>query len=168
MIINKELAMSKGVDQKDLWETPQHIFKKLDKEFDFDLDPCCTKETAKCEYFYTPEDDGLKRSWKGLTVFCNPPYSRGNIDLWVKKCYEESLYDETIVVALLPVSTSADWWHKNIVGKASLRFVERRIRFVGAPYTAPFSSVIVIWGGNSIESFSQTVNAAELKSVSSR
>jgi phage N-6-adenine-methyltransferase len=157
MIVNKQLAQSQGVDQKDLWRTPRHIFDKLDRICGFTLDPCCTKESALCEIFFTPEDDGLSKSWKGFTVFCNPPYSRGNIDKWVEKCYKESLDDETCVVALLPVSTSANWWHKWIVGKAELHFIERRVRFVGAPYTAPFSSVIVVWGGSEVKSFNQSI-----------
>jgi phage N-6-adenine-methyltransferase len=155
MIVNKELAMSSGVDQKDLWETPMHIYEPLNKEFHFTLDPCCTKETKKCPWGLTPKQDGLSVSWEGQRVFCNPPYSRDNIDLWVEKCYQESLKQNTIIVALLPVSTSAKWWHQWIVGKAELRFVERRIRFVGAPYTAPFSSVIAVYGRQGIKSVKQ-------------
>lgn len=158
MIVNKQLAESKGVDQKDLWETPQHIFQKLNEEFGFTLDPCCTKETAKCNHYITPEIDGLRESWEGHVVFCNPPYSRGNIDEWVKKCFLESLNPNTKVVALLPVSTSSDWWHDFIVGQSEIRFVNKRVRFVGAPYTAPFSSVIVIWGGEGVKSFKQHYN----------
>lgn len=155
MIVNKQLAGSKGMDQKDLWETPMHIFKSLDQEFHFTLDPCCTKKTKKCPWGLTPKQDGLSVSWAGQRVFCNPPYSRGNIDKWVQKCYQESQKPNTTIVALLPVSTSADWWHRWVVGKAELRFVERRIRFVGAPYTAPFSSVIVVWNGDGIKSMKQ-------------
>jgi phage N-6-adenine-methyltransferase len=153
MIVNTELARSTGVDQKDLWETPDHIFKKLNDEFGFTLDPCCENHTAKCEKFFTPLEDGLTRSWIGETVFVNPPYSRGNIDRWVEKCAIESLYGNDIV-GLLPVSTSAEWWHKWIIGN-EMRFIERRIRFKGAPYTAPFSSVIVVWGRTGVKSFSQ-------------
>lgn len=155
MIVNKQLAESKGVDQKDLWATPAHIFEKLNDEFFFDLDPCCLPDTAKCAFYFTPTEDGLSRSWRGFNVFVNPPYSRGNIDKWVKKCFEEGSHDDTMVVALLPVSTSADWWHDYIIGKAEIRFINKRVRFVGAPYTAPFSSVVVIWGGVGVKSFNQ-------------
>ena len=41
------------------WATPQDYFNKLNKEFEFTLDPCATKENAKCDKFYTLEDDGL-------------------------------------------------------------------------------------------------------------
>lgn len=156
MIVTGEMVNAKPHLNKDLWETPPHIYAPLHREFRFTLDPCCTKETAKCEFFYTPEDDGLSKSWEGHTCFVNPPYSRGNIDKWVEMCRNEGNKLFTRVVALLPVSTSADWFHKFIIDQAEVRFIDKRVRFVNAPYTAPFSSMIVVFGGNnSLKSFKQ-------------
>lgn len=143
MIVNKQLAESSGHIEKDKWETPSKVFKILNDEFGFTLDPCCEIHTAKAATFYTPLEDGLSKDWTDHIVFVNPPYSRNNIDKWVKKCSEEG--KKTTVVALLPVSTSAAWFHDYVWGKAEIRFIRRRIRFVGAPFTAPFSSMIVIW-----------------------
>jgi site-specific DNA-methyltransferase (adenine-specific) len=70
-----------------MWATPQKLFDELNKEFNFTLDPCAIPENAKCEKFYTPEDDGLSKDWSNETVFCNPPYGR-EIGKWVKKCAE--------------------------------------------------------------------------------
>lgn len=145
MIVNTELAKSTGCLNKDLWETPDHIFEPLMEEFQFSLDPCCQLHTAKCKKFYTPYENGLSQSWENEVVFCNPPYSRGNIDLWMEKCYKESLNDRAYVIALIPVSTSARWFHEWVLGKAELRFYKGRIRFKGAPFTAPFSSMLAIW-----------------------
>lgn len=47
------------------WETPIAFYNKLDKEFNFTLDPCCTKETAKCKKYYTKAENGLKKDWGG-------------------------------------------------------------------------------------------------------
>ena len=69
------------------WETPQEFFDKLDAEFHFTLDPCCTDANAKCAKHYTKEQDGLAQDWTGETVYCNPPYGR-DMPLWVKKCYQ--------------------------------------------------------------------------------
>lgn len=60
--MNNNVMFSSG---KDNWETPQDLFKSLNDEFHFTLDPCCTKETAKCRKFYTQEEDGLKQNWGG-------------------------------------------------------------------------------------------------------
>jgi phage N-6-adenine-methyltransferase len=66
------------------WETPQVLYDELARIFGgFTLDPCATQENAKCAHFFTREDDGLSRDWKGK-VFMNPPYGR-EIGRWVKK-----------------------------------------------------------------------------------
>jgi site-specific DNA-methyltransferase (adenine-specific) len=59
----------------DVWATPQATFDALDKEFSFTLDPCSTKENAKCKNHFTANDDGLAQHWDGR-VFMNPPYGR--------------------------------------------------------------------------------------------
>ena len=83
MAINKGLFTSKTPE----WATPQDFFDKLNDEFDFTLDPCATKENAKCNKFFTEKDDGLKQSWDNEIVFCNPPYGNVLKD-WVKKTSE--------------------------------------------------------------------------------
>lgn len=141
---------------KDDWETPKDFYKKLDDEFHFTLDPCCTHESAKCEKHYTKNDDGLSKDWSGEIVFCNPPYSKnGNQDAWVKKCYTESLKPNTTVVALLPARTDTNRFHDYILGKAEIRFIRGRLMFEvdgkpligknGNPQPAPFPSMICIW-----------------------
>lgn len=69
------------------WETPQDFFDRLNEEFHFTLDPCCTDENAKCEKHYTKEQDGLSQDWTGEIVYCNPPYGR-EMQKWIQKCYE--------------------------------------------------------------------------------
>ena len=141
---------------KDDWETPKDFYKKLDDEFHFTLDPCCTHESAKCKKHYTKNDDGLSKDWSGEIVFCNPPYSKnGNQDAWVKKCYTESLNPNTTVVALLPARTDTNRFHDCILGKAEIRFIRGRLVFEvdgkpligknGRPQPAPFPSMICIW-----------------------
>lgn len=51
--------------KNDEWETPDYIFKELDNEFHFDLDPCATAESHKCEKYFTKEQDGLSQKWGG-------------------------------------------------------------------------------------------------------
>lgn len=141
---------------KDDWETPPEFFRELDQEFHFTLDPCCQPETAKCSKFFTPAEDGLRQSWGGEVVFCNPPYSNrrsdpNSQDEWVKKCYTESLKEGTTVVALLPARTDTARFHQYILGKAEIRFLPGRLTFVGAKDPAPFPSMIAIWRSNSIE-----------------
>lgn len=49
----------------DLWATPQNFFDILHKEFNFELDVCALPDNAKCEKYFTPEQDGLSQEWGG-------------------------------------------------------------------------------------------------------
>lgn len=126
------------------WSTPQDFFNKLNEEFHFDLDPCCTDENAKCEFHYTLSTNGLEQNWGGRRVFCNPPYGK-EIKKWVRKCYEESLKPGTLCVMLVPSRTDTAWFHDYVLGKAELRFVRGRLRFGGCPNPAPFPSLVAIY-----------------------
>lgn len=138
-----EIMFSTGNDE---WETPIDFFNNLNDEFHFTLDPCSSHSNCKCKHHFTIQEDGLNQDWSGNVVFCNPPYSkRGNQDAWVKKCYEESLKENTIVVALLPARTDTKRFHEYIYGKAEIRFIRGRIKFGNSTQNAPFPSMIVIW-----------------------
>ena len=138
--------LTKGVfsSTTDLWATPQDFFDKLNEEFAFDLDPCATPENAKCPMYFTKDDDGLSKDWQGHRVFCNPPYGSA-IKHWVKKCYEESLKPDTIVVMLIPARTDTSYFHDYIYHKAHLRFIRGRLKFGGSQQSAPFPSMVVIF-----------------------
>ena len=136
------------LSSKDMsWGTPQDFFDKLNKEFRFTLDPCATEETAKCEKFYTKDDDGLSKDWSDEVVFCNPPYGR-EIKKWVEKCYNENKINKTKIVLLVPARTDTIYFHEYIYHKAEIRFVKGRIKFVGKQQgsgSAPFPSILVIY-----------------------
>lgn len=52
-------------DKKHYWLTPPELYQSLDKEFNFDFDPCP---------FPLPEGfDGLTCEW-GQSNYCNPPF----------------------------------------------------------------------------------------------
>ena len=127
------------------WETPKDFFNKLNEEFQFTLDPCCYPETALCSKYYTQEDDGLAQSWEGETVFCNPPYGR-EIKKWVKKAYEESKKENTVVVMLVPARPDVSYFHDYILPYASdIRFIRGRLKFGDSKNSAPFPSVVVVF-----------------------
>ena len=129
------------------WETPPTLFTYWDDIFKFDLDVCAKPETAKCVNFFTEGDDGLSQSWRGRHCWMNPPYGRAIKD-WVRKAYEES-QNGAIVVGLLPSRTDTSWFHDHIYGKAEVKFLRGRVKFLEGGkerHPAPFPSMIVIWG----------------------
>ena len=144
--MNKELMFS---SKTDMWSTPQKFYDKLNDEFNFTLDPCATEDNAKCDNFFTVDDDGLKQDWSGNIVFCNPPYGRAIKD-WVKKSYEESLKNNTTVVMLIPSRTDTIYFHDFIYGKAEIRFIKGRLKFGDVKNSAPFPSIVVIYRNNEV------------------
>lgn len=139
--MNTDLMFS----SKDMsWTTPIELFRELDKEFHFTLDPCSTHENALCKKHYTIKENGLLQDWGGETVYCNPPYGR-EVKHWVKKCYEESLKPNTTVVLLIFARTDTKYFHDYIYGKAELRFIKGRLKFGNCKNAAPFPSMIAIF-----------------------
>lgn len=133
--------------QSDEYETPQDLFDELNKEFNFTLDVSATKENAKCDNYYTMEDDGLSKSWSG-TCWMNPPYSQSK--QWIKKAYLESL-GGTTVVALLPARTDTIAFHTYIYNMAEIRFLKGRLKFSNSKNSAPFPSMVVIFRAKNIK-----------------
>jgi site-specific DNA-methyltransferase (adenine-specific) len=64
--MNNELMFSSKSAE---WYTPIDFFKELDKEFNFNLDPCATDYNKKCDNYYTIADDGLTKNWGGVQRF---------------------------------------------------------------------------------------------------
>lgn len=129
------------------WETPQDTFDKYNLIYQFDVDVCALPENAKCSAFYTEEQDGLAQNWAFKTCWMNPPYGR-EIKHWVQKAYEESRKEGTIVVGLLPSRTDTRWFHDYIYNKEKVQveFLKGRLKFGAAKNSAPFPSMVVVWG----------------------
>lgn len=127
------------------WETPQWLFNKLDKEFNFTLDVCALPETAKCKNYYTPQIDGLKQDWEDNICWMNPPYGR-EVGVWIEKAYKESLKG-AIIVCLIPSRTDTKYWHDYCMKANEIRFVKGRLKFGDSKNSAPFPSAIVIFNG---------------------
>jgi len=134
------------------WETPQEVFGPLDKEFGFTLDAAADEQNTKVPgNFFSEEDDALTKDWKGV-IWLNPPYGRV-IGRFIKKAHDEAILHRATVVALVPARTDTSYWHDYIFGKAEVRFLRGRLKFlVGgeAKGPAPFPSAVVIWRGQNI------------------
>jgi len=153
----------------DRWRTPIDVFRRLEREMKltFSLDPCTSEDNPlNTPKFYTKENDGLSKSWCGECVFMNPPYSRKNIDKWVKKANMEA-NEQTLVVGLLPLRTAN--WFKNYIlpkgkiirdleewqdlerGECGIFFWESRMRFIDpdtgvrVKQSPTWDTIIVVW-----------------------
>ena len=111
---------NRNLQHSDHWATPKDFYEELNKEFDFDYDPCPLHA----------DFDGLTVEW-GQRNFVNPPYTRQIKEAFVKKAITESQLGK-LCVLLLPVSTSTKLFHDYILPNAQdIRFVRGRIKFRG-------------------------------------
>jgi site-specific DNA-methyltransferase (adenine-specific) len=145
-IVNDGLASTAHLSSaKDEWATPQDLFDVLDAEFRFTVDVCARPANAKCERYWTPDDDGLTRDWTGEVCWMNPPYSV--LENWVVKALDASRQGAT-VVCLVPSRTDVGWFWE-YARHGEIRFLRGRLSFVddlGNTGPAPFPSVVVVFG----------------------
>ena len=66
-------------------------------------------------------------------------------DVWVEKAFETAARGG-LVVMLLPARTDTRWFHDYIYGKAEVRFIRGRLKFGDSKNSAPFPSMVVIFG----------------------
>lgn len=141
MLLNTDTSIMFS-SKTDNWETPQYLFKELDNEFHFTLDPAADDRNHKCKLYCTKENDGLLFDWTGHRVFCNPPYGR-NLGRWIKKAYDtQQESGGGIIVMLIPARTDTRWFHDYIYKKSGVevRFLKGRLRFGNSVHNAPFPS----------------------------
>jgi phage N-6-adenine-methyltransferase len=133
------------------WATPAELAEELGGVFGFSIDAAATAENKKADLFFGPERDALSLDWiaeaeaAGVPPFfwLNPPYGRG-IDRWVRRAFEVGACGGLVVV-LVPSRTDARWF-RYLWAADSLCFIRGRLRFAGAPSSAPFPSVIAVFG----------------------
>jgi phage N-6-adenine-methyltransferase len=127
-----------GSSKRHDWETPQALFDLLDGEFHFDLDVCATPETAKCERYFTPVEDGLAQEWTGV-CWMNPPYGAAIVP-WITKAHLTAQSG----VCLVPARTDTVWWWEHC-RYGEVRFLRGRLHFDEGG-AAPFPSAVVSFG----------------------
>jgi site-specific DNA-methyltransferase (adenine-specific) len=138
-----------NIAEKDLARTPRSLFKRLDEIYHFTIDAASNGENNLCVVCCTNFLDEGFHFEPSDCAYINPPYSRGNIDRFIKKGYEESLKGATVVM-LLPSDTSTRYFHDYCMKASEIMFLKPRVRFNhpdGSPFkTSPkFGSMVVVF-----------------------
>lgn len=163
--MNKQTRQVLHSSDNNEWGTPWDFFKKLDDEFHFNLDVCASKENTKVpDNYIDMEMNALEVPWYDwydgdeVIAFMNPPFSveyigddgkphrRRVLPVWVEYALLESVYPNCTVVALIPARTGTRWWYNYVTRASEIRYVTGRLKFIGAPASAPFDSAVVIFG----------------------
>jgi len=146
MGVGGEMTSTTPANERDEARTPPSLFKKLDERFHFGVDAAASHSNHLCDAYFTNDNsvgNALSIDWYGLLperkqpFYCNPPYSRGNIDRFIKKGCEESLKGATVVM-LLPMDSSTKVFHKYCMQASEWIIFHPRVKFL-RPNGTPFS-----------------------------
>ena len=117
----------------DEWETPWEIYVDLINYYKFSptLDVCATNENAMLDNFYTKEINALNQKWEKQN-WCNPPNSKPNKELFMKKASEEFLNNGNETLMIVPADSLCTVYAEKYVLQNNFHFepMTGRIRFL--------------------------------------
>lgn len=156
----QEILARGGADEAvdDRATTPEN-FTRFDQALGpFTIDVAAAAHNTKCARYFTYQDDGLRQSWAGERVWCNPPYSR--IGHWVEKAWREHEHTDGIAMLLPANRTEQGWWQQMVEpyrdregSPLAVTFLPGRMRFIQAGFDRigpnerpPFGVCLLTWG----------------------
>ncbi len=128
-------------DVGDQWRTPDDLWWGINARFGpFVLDLFADNHNAKCEDFYTAEDNALTQDWSarlaelGGAAYANPPYSRASRHEGQYITGMTHIMQHTMAmreaggryVFLIKAATSESWWPENA---DHIAFIRGRVGF---------------------------------------
>jgi phage N-6-adenine-methyltransferase len=141
---------------------PREAFEVLQRRFRFTLDAAASAENRKLRRYFSIENCGLRNSWAGERVYCNPPFS--DLRPWIAKAWKE--HRAILTVLLLPANrTEQGWWQDSIEPRRDqlgsplrVEFLRGRNRFLSPAQREirpnerpPFGCCLCIWNWEGAE-----------------
>jgi phage N-6-adenine-methyltransferase len=126
-----------------------------------DLDPASSEianQIVHAKYYFTKEDDGLKKPWYG-NVFMNPPYASELIKQFASK-FASHVVDGSISqgIVLVNNATETAWFRELIDCASAVVFTSGRVRFLdpqGNPGAPLQGQAFIYCGPDAIEFLDQ-------------
>jgi DNA N-6-adenine-methyltransferase (Dam) len=104
------------------WYSPSEIVEAARRVMnDINLDPAscaAANEVVRARMFYTKEQDGLTKPWRGR-IFMNPPYTRGLVDRFVARLVEAFTRGDVAEAIVLVRNDPTTAWFKALAGSSS-------------------------------------------------
>lgn len=129
------------------WATPEWLFKALDLHYHFKLDVCAEEWNAKCERYWSIDDNGLEQPWTSMN-WLNPPYS-GEYPIadWLARSVLGAKRGKT-TVALLKNDPSTRWYRDYVLQASKIMILTGgRVQFDPPPgvkaSSCAFPSIVV-------------------------
>ena len=138
------------------WGTPQAFFDALHAQYQFTIDAAANALNHKLPRWYGPggeREDATAAPWDRNEVYwCNPSYD--NQRAFVRQGYDV-MTRGGVAMFLLPARTDTRLFHDFIWDRELRRpyrgvavdFLKGRLTFEGAPASAPFPSMVVVFDG---------------------
>lgn len=148
------------------WYTPADFIQAAREAMGvIDLDPASSEianKTVKAVAFYTAEQDGLTRPWRG-NVWMNPPYATpliGQFSEAVSDKFDSKEIKRACV--LVNNATETAWFQRVLASASAVCFLKGRVRFLdptGAPSGAPLQGQAVLYLGENPYRFAKSFAA---------
>ena len=102
----------------DQWHTPANIIELVrETMLTIDCDPASNdiaQETVKAYHYYTDKYNGLYQPWVG-NIYCNPPYSKPNLPLFVDKLKHELSIGNVRQAIFITKDDASTMWFKELI-----------------------------------------------------
>lgn len=155
----QQTASRGALDEVDDRGTEPEFVRGLEERFGvpFSLDVAAAEHNTKAPMYFDREMDGLKQSWAGERIWCNPPYS--GLGEWLAKAWAE-WPDTRGIVMLLPANrVEQKWWQEHVEpfrdregSPLKVEFLPGRMRFIRPNAVIspkgdrpPFGCALLIW-----------------------
>ena len=121
------------------WYTPKvYVDKARAVLGGISLDPAShawPQSWINADRFFTKQDDAISQKWDGETVWMNPPYSRGMIDVFVHKLiwemFERRGHNQIRrAITLTNNATETGWGQALLRNASAVCFPSKRIAFI--------------------------------------
>ncbi len=155
-ISRKHVSLNSGETE---WYTPaRFIAAAVAVMGGIDVDPASSaaaNKTVGAKRFFTAEQNGLSKSWKGR-VWLNPPYSWPLVSQFTGKLIDGvRTGDVTESIVLVNNATETDWWQRIASVANAICFPKSRIRFLDPDGNLgwPLQGQAILYCGRNIAKF---------------
>lgn len=126
---SQQQSSNTPISSRDSWQTPQWLFDYAERDQGpFDIDLAASESNAKCDDFYSADDDSLAFDWfmHNDAGWCNPPYSETG--KWLEKGMIEAQKGFKSVF-LVPTPNGENYWRHVFGWATEIIFINGRIAF---------------------------------------